>query len=87
MNLLTLEECSQKTSIPISTLRNWAKKEKFPAFKIERNWRVDEEDLNNWLVGKKERSATNTPLSDNPTNLHLSDEKGGLYNVHINRQD
>ena len=43
------------------TLRQWAKENKFPAFKVERHWRVDEEDLNNWLVGKKERGDV-TPL-------------------------
>jgi excisionase family DNA binding protein len=85
MKLLTLDDCAELTAIPKSTLRQWAKENKFPAFKVERHWRVDEEDLNNWLVGKKERGAV-TPLStDDPTNLHLASEKGGMSYDYINR--
>ena len=87
MKLLTLDDCAELTAIPKSTLRKWAKENKFPAFKVERNWRVDEEDLNHWLVGKKERGAV-TPLSQdlNPTNSHLASEKGGMSYDYLNRE-
>ena len=63
MKLLTLDDCAELTAIPKSTLRKWAKENKFPAFKVERNWRVDEEDLNHWLVGKKRKRSSNSPFT------------------------
>ncbi len=85
MKLLTLKQVKEITQIPESTLRNWAKSNSFPAFKVGSSWRVDQEDLDIWLSGKKERSATNTPLSDkNPENSLLAREKGCLINVQYN---
>ena len=85
MKLLTLRQVKEITEIPESTLRKWSKEKVFPAFKVGSSWRVDQEDLDIWLSDKKERSATNTPLSDkNPENSLLAREKGGLINVQYN---
>jgi len=85
MKLLTLRQVKEITQIPESTLRNWAKSNSYPAFKVGSSWRVDQNDLDIWLKDKKERSATNTPLTDkNSLNLHLASEKGGLINAKYN---
>jgi excisionase family DNA binding protein len=77
MKLYKLKEVSEKLSIPESTLRNWSKGKSFPAFKIGKSWRVDEQDLNNWLTDKKkEESSAPLSTSKNPVNLHSASEKG-----------
>ena len=77
MKLLTLKQVKNITQIPESTLRNWSKGKSFPAFKIGKSWRVDEQDLNNWLTDKKkEESSAPLSASKNPVNLHSASEKG-----------
>jgi excisionase family DNA binding protein len=77
MKLYKLKEVSEKLSIPESTLRNWSKGKSFPAFKIGQSWRVDEQDLNNWLTDKKkEESSAPLSTSKNSVNIHLASEKG-----------
>ena len=76
MKLYKLKEVSEKLSIPESTLRNWSKGQSFPAFKIGKSWRVDEQDLNNWLTDKKKEESS-APLSTSEKSvLHLTSEKG-----------
>ena len=55
MKLLTLKQVKEITQIPESTLRNWAKSNSFPAFKVGSSWRVDQNDLDIWLKDKNQR--------------------------------
>ena len=70
MRLLNLEQVSELISIPVSTLRKWAKSKYLPAFKLGTNWRVSEEDLSQWIAEqkleeKKERGVFSSPLCNN----------------------
>ena len=82
MRLLNLEQVSELISIPVSTLRKWAKSKYLPAFKLGTNWRVSEEDLSQWIAEqkleekKKEESSAPLSTSKNSVNLHLASEKG-----------
>ena len=84
MRLLNLEEVSELISIPVSTLRKWAKSKYLPAFKLGTNWRVSEEDLSQWIaeqkLEEKKKEESSAPLSKktSPQNLHLASEKGGM---------
>jgi excisionase family DNA binding protein len=83
MRLLNLEQVSELISIPVSTLRKWAKSKYLPAFKLGTNWRVSEEDLSQWIAKqkleekKKEESSAPLSITNIPQNPHLASEKGG----------
>ena len=83
MRLLNLEQVSELISIPVSTLRKWAKSKYLPAFKLGTNWRVSEEDLSQWIAEqkleekKKEELLAPLSVTNTPRNLHLASEKGG----------
>ena len=85
MQLLTLRQVSKLISTPESTLRSWAKDSKgdFPAFKLQNAWRVDENDLEDWLSRQKVRGVV-APLSALKSQHSLAIEKGGLTDVKYN---
>ena len=85
MQLLTLRQVSKLISTPESTLRSWAKDSdnQFPAFKLQNAWRVDENDLDDWLTRQKERGVV-APLSALKSQHSLAIEKGGLTDVKYN---
>jgi len=84
MRLLNLKQVSELISIPVSTLRKWAKSKYLPAFKLGTNWRVSEEDLSQWIaeqkLEEKKKEESSAPLSKktSPQNLRLASEKGGM---------
>jgi len=85
MQLLTLRQLSKLISTPDSTLRSWAKDSDnhFPAFKLQNAWRVDENDLDDWLTRQKERGVR-APLSALKSQIPLASKKGGLTDVKYN---
>ncbi len=52
---LTAEEVAELLSVSVDTVRNWCtrKKNKLPAFKIGREWRIEKTDLDNFIQERK----------------------------------
>jgi putative molybdopterin biosynthesis protein len=52
---LTAEEVAELLSVSVDTVRNWCsrKKNKLPAFKIGREWRIIREDLERFIQERK----------------------------------
>jgi len=65
MNLLTLNQLGTHSGLAVQTLRRLSTAGEIPAFKIGRNWYVDTDDWNEYLVQQKEKGAV-TPSSEPP---------------------
>jgi excisionase family DNA binding protein len=52
---LTAEEVAEMLSVSVDTVRNWCtrKKNKLPAFKIGREWRIERADLDRFIQERK----------------------------------
>ncbi len=52
---LTAEEVAELLSVSVDTVRNWCtrKKNKLPAFKIGREWRIERTDLDKFIQERK----------------------------------
>jgi len=52
---LTAEEVAELLSVSVDTVRNWCtrKKNKLPAFKIGREWRIEKTDLDKFIQERK----------------------------------
>jgi len=52
---LTAEEVAELLSVSVDTVRNWCtrKKNKLPAFKIGREWRIERADLDKFIQERK----------------------------------
>lgn len=50
MNLLTIDEVAEVLKINRHTAYKYAKTGAIPAVRVGRNWRVDENVFNDWLV-------------------------------------
>jgi len=51
--MLTLAEVAERLRLHINTVREYAKAGKIPAIKLDRAWRVEEEDLRKFLEERK----------------------------------
>jgi len=51
--MLTPSEIAERLNIHPNTVRDYLKAGILPAVKLGRVWRVEEEDLNNWLEKRK----------------------------------
>ena len=51
--MLTLTEVSNRLRLHINTVREYAKKGRIPAIKLERAWRVEEKDLEDFIKARK----------------------------------
>lgn len=51
--MLTLAEVAEKLRLHINTVREYVKAGKIPAVKLDRVWRVEEEDLRKFLEERK----------------------------------
>lgn len=51
--LLTVKQVADILGLHEQVVRRYIRKEMLPAIKINREYRVDEEDLNNWLEERK----------------------------------
>ena len=54
MNVLTLKEVAQRLKLHPNTLRRYAKEGKLPAMKFGRVWRIEEEDLKEFMRAMKQ---------------------------------
>ena len=54
MNVLTLREVAEKLKLHPNTLRRYAKEGKLPAMKFGRAWRIEEEDLKEFMRAMKQ---------------------------------
>jgi putative molybdopterin biosynthesis protein len=52
---LTAEEVAELLSVSVDTVRNWCtrKKNRLPAFKIGREWRIEKKDLDKFIQERK----------------------------------
>ena len=52
---LRAEEVAEMLSVSVDTVRNWCtrKKNKLPAFKIGREWRIERADLDRFIQERK----------------------------------
>jgi len=57
MSLLTLNQLGTQSGLAVQTLRRLSTAGEIPAFKIGRNWYVDIDDWNEYIVQKKEKGA------------------------------
>lgn len=51
--LLTIEQTAEMLNFSRETIRQLIKSKKLPALRIEGSWRVDPDELKEWLVKKK----------------------------------
>ena len=65
MSLLTLNQLGTQSGLAVQTLRRLSTTGEIPAFKKGRNWYVDTNDWNAYLVQQKEKGAV-TPSSKPP---------------------
>lgn len=54
MTVLTLKEIAEKLKLHPNTLRRYIKEGKLPAMKFGRVWRVEEEDLKEFMRANKQ---------------------------------
>lgn len=54
MNVLTLKEVAQRLKLHPNTLRRYAKEGKLSAMKFGRVWRIEEEDLKDFMRAMKQ---------------------------------
>lgn len=54
MNVLTLKEVARKLKLHPNTLRRYAKEGKLAAMKFGRVWRIEEEDLKDFMKAMKQ---------------------------------
>ncbi|TKJ45374.1 hypothetical protein CEE35_04245 [Candidatus Aerophobetes bacterium Ae_b3b] len=54
MTVLTLKEVAQRLKLHPNTLRRYAKQGKLPAMKFGRVWRIEEEDLKDFMRAMKQ---------------------------------
>lgn len=52
-NLLTTEEVAEILSVKVRTIRMWLRTNKLKGVKVNRLWRIKEEDFNNFLPVEK----------------------------------
>ena len=54
MNVLTLKEVAQRLKLHPNTLRRYGKEGKLPAMKFGRVWRIEEEDIKDFMRAMKQ---------------------------------
>ena len=57
---LTPQEVSNLLRVSVYTVRRWIKKEKLPAYKIGRLWRIKRVDLDKWLNQQRPTMTTSS---------------------------
>ena len=55
VTVLTLKEVAERLKLHPNTLRRYAKEGKLPAMKFGRVWRIEEEDLKEFMRAMKQR--------------------------------
>jgi len=53
--LLTLEEVAQRLRFHINTVREYVKEGIIPGIKFERAWRVEQDDLEDFIKSRKQK--------------------------------
>jgi len=60
--LLTLQECSERTGLGLSTIRKWCRLKRLPTIRLSNRVRIDERDLDAWIAQHREESNPKTAL-------------------------
>ncbi|NPV90507.1 MAG: helix-turn-helix domain-containing protein [Firmicutes bacterium] len=55
MALLTVDQAAEYLQISPWIIRKWLREKKLPGFKIGREWRIDEKDLNQLIEDAKRK--------------------------------
>lgn len=56
MALLTVEQAAEYLQISPWVIRKWLRENKLPGFKMGREWRIDEKDLNAMIEDAKKEA-------------------------------
>ena len=53
-NLLTPEQVAEKLQLSLITVKRWLTSGKLPGYKVGRQWRISEEQLQKFVEGEKD---------------------------------